>query len=156
VTPDFILILIKASMERVNYKKVTTVLILLLMFSLRASAPFCESLFITVTPPLNPYLPLMQAIGMVETMYDTLAYNAEEEAAGYFQIRPVRIKDYNRLTGSSYTTRDMFDYKVSEKIFLYFADRIGPYDFEKIARKWNGSGSMTTYYWNRIRELLPE
>jgi len=92
---------------------------------------------------------------MVETKYDTLAYNTEEEATGYFQIRPVRLKEYNRLTGSSYTIKDMFNYKKSEKVFLYFADRIGPYDFEQIARSWNGSGSMTTSYWNRIRALLP-
>ncbi len=155
MTPDYILISKTASMERVNYKKVMIFFLLFLLLSLRAAAPFCESFIIAVTPPANPYLPLIQAIGMVETMYDTLAYNPEEEAAGYFQIRPVRIREYNRLTGKSYTTSDMFNYKISEEIFLYFADRIGPYDFEKIARKWNGSGSMTTYYWNRIKVLLP-
>ncbi len=49
---------------------------------------------------------------------------------------------------------DMFDYEISEKIFLYFADMIGPYDFEKIAKRWNGSGSMTINYWNRIKIYL--
>lgn len=92
---------------------------------------------------------------MVETKNDTLAYNPEEEATGYFQIRPVRLKEYKRLTGSSYTIKDMFNYKKSEEVFLYFADRIGPYNFEQIARSWNGSGSMTTSYWHRIRALLP-
>ena len=50
--------------------------------------------------------------------------------------------------------KDLFDYEVSEKIFLYFADRIGPYNAELIARKWNGSGHRTIFYWNRIREYL--
>ena len=34
------------------------------------------------------------------------------------------------------------------------ADQIGPYDFEQIARKWNGSGQLTINYWNRIKEYL--
>jgi hypothetical protein len=33
---------------------------------------------------------------MVETKGDTLAYNPYEEATGIFQIRPIRLKDYNK------------------------------------------------------------
>jgi hypothetical protein len=87
-------------------------------------------------------------------MNDTLAYNPLEEATGIFQIRPIRLQDYNNRTGSKYKMSDLFDYEVSEKIFLYFADQIGPYDMEQIARRWNGSGHMTTFYWNRIKEFL--
>jgi hypothetical protein len=50
--------------------------------------------------------------------------------------------------------KDMFDYKISEKIFLYYASQIGPYNFEKIAKKWNGSGSRTINYWKRIKKYL--
>jgi hypothetical protein len=142
-------------MNRVNYRKILIVLILLTVFWLRATAPFCDYLIIPVAPPLNPYIPLMQAVGMVETNNDTLAYNQEEQATGYFQIRPIRLKEYNRLTGNSYTLNEMYNYKISEEIFLYFADQIGPYDFEQIARKWNGSGRMTTAYWKRIKAILP-
>jgi hypothetical protein len=91
---------------------------------------------------------------MVETRFDTLAYNPVEEAAGYFQIRPIRIDDYNKRTGSDYTTKDMYDYKISEKIFLYYASRIGPYKFEKIAKNWNGSGPSTIHYWRRVKKYL--
>jgi hypothetical protein len=91
---------------------------------------------------------------MVETKGDTLAYNPLEEAAGYFQIRPIRLTDYNNRTGNRYTRQDLFNFEISERIFLYFADQIGPYDLEKIAKKWNGSGQLTIDYWTRIMQHL--
>jgi hypothetical protein len=48
----------------------------------------------------------------------------------------------------------MFNYENSRKVFLYFASLIGPYDIEKIAKAWNGSGPKTEYYWKRIKEYL--
>jgi hypothetical protein len=103
---------------------------------------------------VNPFGKLIFAIGMVETKLDTLAYNPAEEAVGYFQIRPIRLLDYNMRTGSSYTMRDMYDYHIAEKIFLYYASRIGPYNNEKIAKNWNGSGKMTRVYWDKVRKHL--
>jgi hypothetical protein len=91
---------------------------------------------------------------MVETKGDTLAYNPEEEAAGYFQIRPIRLIDYNNRTGSSVKRQDLFSYETSYRIFLYFADLIGPYNMEQIARRWNGSGHQTISYWDRIKRYL--
>ncbi len=139
---------------RVNSKIILIVFLLLTVFAFRVKAPLRKSFIITVSEPVNPYKKLIGAIGLVETKNDTLAYNPTEQAAGFFQIRPIRLKEYNRRTGSKYTMEDMFDYEISEKIFLYFADMIGPYDFEKIAKRWNGSGSMTINYWNRIKIYL--
>ncbi len=139
---------------RINLKKILSFTILLIFFSLHLSAPRLESLIILSYPPVNPYQNLIKAIGIVETKNDTLAYNPLEKAAGYFQIRPIRLEEYNRRTGNNYSMIDLFNYDISEKIFLYFADLIGPYDFERIAKRWNGSGQMTISYWNRIKEYL--
>jgi hypothetical protein len=136
-----------------NLRKIVFVT-LLLLFTFRVSAPIRESLIIIDSHPVEPYKKLIRAIGIVETRNDTLAYNAIEKAAGYFQIRPIRLEDYNRRTGSNYTMKDLFNYDISEKIFLYFADQIGPYDFERIAKKWNGSGHMTVNYWKRVKRYL--
>jgi len=128
-----------------------------LFFSLiafKAFAPVGVSLAIFETPPVEPFKSLIRAIGKVETGHDTLAYNALEEAVGYFQIRPIRVDDYNMRTGSNYTSRDMFDYKISEKVFLYYAAQIGPYDFEQIAKRWNGSGESTILYWIQVKQNL--
>ena len=64
------------------------------------------------------------------------------------------MKDYNRRTGSKYKMKDLFNYEISEKIFLYYAEQIGPHDFEKISRKWNGSGPRTIHYWKKVKKYI--
>ncbi len=129
-------------------------LFLFLITGIRAVAPDSNTLTIFVQPAINPFTDLMNATAMVETMYNTLAYNEFENAVGIFQIRQVRIDDYNRRTGSNYHLIDMFSQKLSEKVFLYFASLYGPYELEKIAKAWNGSGPMTELYWKRIKKYL--
>jgi hypothetical protein len=138
----------------VSVRKIVITALLFVAVVLRASSPSRESFVIFETPPVEPYKRLIFAIGFVETMNDTLAYNPREEATGIFQIRPIRLEDYNRRTGKNYKMKDLFNYSISEKLFLYYADQIGPYDMEQIARRWNGSGHMTIYYWNRIKEYI--
>jgi hypothetical protein len=135
-------------------KKIFLSILLFISVVFRASSPAADAITLFDPSPVEPYKQLIYAIGFVETMNDTLAYNPLEEATGIFQIRPIRLQDYNNRTGNKYKMSDLFDYEVSERIFLYFADQIGPYDLEQIARRWNGSGNMTTFYWNRIKEFL--
>jgi len=137
-----------------NLRKLEIVCFLLLSFSLKVSAPCWKSLTIFEFPPAEPYKKLVFATGMVETKGDTLAYNPYEEASGIFQIRPIRLKDYNQRTGNDFKREDLFSYEISKKIFLYYADLVGPYKFEQIARKWNGSGLLTTAYWYKIKQYL--
>lgn len=123
-------------------------------FTFKVFAPADESLVILKTRPVEPFLSLIHAVGMVETSFDTMAYNPVEEAIGYFQIRPIRLEDYNERTGSRFSKEDLYNYEISEKIFLYYASEIGPYNFEKIAKNWNGSGKKTIEYWKQVREHL--
>jgi hypothetical protein len=134
-------------------RKIISVTFVLLL-GLKVFAPMNESLVVVRTLPIEPYNNLIHAIGMVETQFDTLAYNPLEEAVGYFQIRPIRLVDYNIRTGSTYTMNDLFNYKISEKIFLYYASEIGPYNFERIAKTWNGSGQSTIQYWDQVKKFL--
>lgn len=124
------------------------------LFTFKVSAPVSPSFSITGVSPEEPFRRLIHAIGMVETGFDTLAYNPLEQAAGCFQIRPIRLEDYNRRTGKNYTMNDLYNYDISEKIFLYYASKAGPYNFESIARNWNGSGEKTIQYWNKVKEYL--
>ena len=137
----------------VMLRKVVLITVLLFL-SFKALAPNRASLMVPISSPIRPYDRLIHAIGMVETKCDTLAFNPVEHAVGYFQIRPIRLEDYNKRTGNKYKMKDLYNYEVSEKIFLYYATIIGPYDFEKIARNWNGSGRKTYYYWNRVKKYL--
>ena len=135
------------------FKKIATITFLL-SFAHKLFAPAYEAMVIVSSAPVEPFSKLIHAIGMVETQLDTLAYNPVEEAVGYFQIRPIRLLDYNIRTGNNYSRHDLFDYGISEKIFMYYATEIGPYDYERIARTWNGSGKNTGLYWNQVRKYL--
>lgn len=137
-----------------SIRKIVLTALLFITVVFRASSPSREAFVIFDSPPVEAYKNLIFAIGLVETMNDTLAYNPVEQATGIFQIRPIRLEDYNRRTGKNYKMKDLFNYKISEQIFLYYSDQIGPYDLEQIARRWNGSGHMTTYYWNRIKQYI--
>ncbi|HUX96426.1 MAG TPA: hypothetical protein VMV47_11910 [Bacteroidales bacterium] len=130
------------------------VIICFSLFSLNLFAPVSGGLAVEFTEPVNPFGKLIYAIGMVETKLDTLAYNPEEDAVGYFQIRPIRLRDYNERTGNRYRLTDMYNYDIAEEVFLYYASQIGPYNFEKIAKNWNGSGKKTRIYWSKVRKLL--
>jgi hypothetical protein len=137
-----------------NLRKLELICFVLLFFSVKVSAPNWDCMTIIEYPPVQPYGKLEFAIGMIETKGDTLAYNPLEEAIGIFQIRPIRLIDYNRRTGSSYSRHDLYDFETSEKIFLYYADLAGPYKLEQIARSWNGSGKRTSFYWDRIKDFM--
>jgi hypothetical protein len=134
-------------------KKIISITFLLAL-ALKVFAPTSESMIVVRPLPVEPFINLIHAIGMVETQYDTLAYNPLEEAVGYFQIRPIRLMDYNIRTGSTYSMKDLFNYRISEKIFLYYAAEIGPYNFERIAKTWNGSGKNTILYWDQVKRFL--
>ncbi len=75
--------------------KKTASVVFILAFALNAYAPDRKTLPIIKSSPVEPYKKLILAIGKVETKEDTLAYNPLEGAVGYFQIRQIRLKDYN-------------------------------------------------------------
>lgn len=103
--------------------------------------------------PISSYDILINAIVKIESDGNTLAFNPLELATGAFQIRPIKLLDYNMRTGNTYTLDDMYDYEISKEIFLYHASKYG-YDFERIAKAWNGSGPMTELYWQKVKQYL--
>lgn len=122
-------------------------------------APESKAVFIEQGKAINPYDRIIKAIGWVETRHDTLAYNPFEEAVGYFQVRPIRLIDYNKHTGDSLELGDMYHYRIAEKVFMYYALQIGFRDPERIAREWNGGNrgmkyKQTVKYWERVKEAM--
>ena len=81
-----VLLLIKMALaiKIIKILKITYLTFLFLSLSLKASAPVTKQLTIISTEPIEPYRQLISAIGSVETMHDTLAYNPVEQAVGYF------------------------------------------------------------------------
>jgi len=127
--------------------------ILFLLLTTKVIAPDIKTLVIVEARPVDIYERLMLAILEVESGGDTLAYNAFEDAYGPFQIRPIRLTDYNKRTGKRYRMRDCYTLSVSREVFLYYAKILGP-DYEIIAKRWNGSGEKTVLYWSKVRTVL--
>src|SRR5512133_974720 len=100
--------------------------ILFILLTTKVIAPDIDTLVIAETRPVDVYERLMKAILEVESGGDTLAFNAIEEAYGPFQIRPVRLNDYNKRTGKKYRMRDCYRLSVSREVFLYYAKILGP------------------------------
>jgi hypothetical protein len=125
-----------------------------LLPALKATAPVFSVAYILVPEPINVYEKLINAIVMVESLGDTMAVNRSEEAYGAFQIRPIRLLDYYRRTGKKYKPEDCFNFEISKKIFLYYAENMDYRDYQSISRNWNGSGKMTLDYWEKIKEYL--
>lgn len=114
-------------------------------------APAVSSLYIPMGDSVNSYDRLIQAVLRVECNGDYMAYNAKEEARGPLQIRPIRLNDYNRRTGKSYTLDQMYDFSIAREIFLYYTYGRS---FELCAKSWNGSGPMTIDYWKKVCKYL--
>jgi hypothetical protein len=125
-----------------------------LLHTIKAAAPVLNMGIILVSQPITPYDRLVNAVFQVESKGDTLAYNIIEEAIGAFQIRPIRLKDFNQRTGNHLELTDCYNFQISKEIFLYYAVKIGFQDYESIARKWNGSGETTLDYWERVKSFL--
>jgi hypothetical protein len=124
------------------------------LIGLSATAPDIKEIIVLVPKPVSPFERLMNAIIKVESSGDTMAVNCDEEALGAFQIRPIRLLDYNQRTGKNYKEDDLYNIEISKEIFLYYAKKIGYPNFESIAKSWNGSGKLTATYWQKVKSHL--
>lgn len=95
---------------------------------------------------------LWSALKMVESSNNPFAINPDEQAYGVSQIRQVRLDDYYNRTGKLYTLKDCLKEEVSLEIFSFYYQRYE--DWELAVRRWNGSGSRTYTYLNRIKREM--
>ncbi len=128
--------------------------IFFIFISIKVTAPDQDAIFIYRPVPVDAYERLINAVIQVECGGNFMAFNLKEKAAGPFQIRPVRLRDYNLRTGNNRTLEECYNLEVSKEIFLYYARRTGYPHYELIARNWNGSGNMTLQYWKKVKALL--
>lgn len=107
---------------------------------------------------------LIGAMSWVESRDNPNVYNKEENAVGLLQIRPIMIREVNRLLeieGSStrYTHEHAWDKNCSIEIINNWIRLNKYYSFEKIARNWNGGykgiyKTSTIVYWRKVRKAL--
>lgn len=117
-------------------------------------APIQKALYVERATVIQPYEKIIHAVVTVESNGDVYAFNKREKAYGAFQIREVRLKDYNAKTGSKYVLTDMYDYNISKKVFMYYASQYDPSDIKGICISWNGKSKKNKYYYKVKKQML--
>lgn len=128
-------------------------LIGLLLFCTLVLAPEYRCLSLPKIEPINPYESIIDAVVTVESKGDNMAYNDKEGAVGAFQVRLVRLQDYNRRTGKNLCLQECYDYETGRMIFMYYASQYDYRDVKAICRSWNGRSVKNKYYY-KVKKLL--
>lgn len=112
---------------------------------------------------------IYSAIAEVESHSNDNAVNIRENAVGRYQIRPIYVRDVNRISGRSYALADRTDpVKALEMVKIYtghycsiYSKRTGkPISAEMIARCHNGGAvrgitkKSTEKYWKKVKRVL--
>ena len=103
---------------------------------------------------------LVNAIIHVESRGDIHAHNVSEDAVGVLQIRPIMVKEVNRVLGfDKYTLIDRWDKQKSIEMFNVIRQNTPNPTNEKIARNWNGGPkgykkNSTLKYWQKVKKQL--
>jgi len=122
---------------------------------------------IKLAPVINSrqHTDLVNAMIWVESKGNDSAYHKGERAAGCLQIRPIMVKEVNRilhLKGSEkiYTLEDRWSRAKSIQMFNIVVNYYHPNGtYEEIARCWNGGPQglqkkQTKKYWNKVQKRL--
>ena len=103
---------------------------------------------------------LIDAIMYVESRGDSMAYNKREDAVGVLQIRPIMLREVNRLLGyNKYTLNDRWSKAKSIEMFEIIRQNTPNPTDEILARNWNGGWKgykkkSTIKYWDKVRKEL--
>ena len=103
---------------------------------------------------------LIRAISVQESSLNPKAINKKENAVGLLQIRPIMLKEVNRISKIKYKDSDRFDPKKSIEMFFIIKNYYHKNNnLEHIARCWNyGTNGhekeSTIKYWKSIKKYL--
>ena len=111
---------------------------------------------VSLKPPIEDSL--IAAIIYVESRGDSMAYNAGEDAVGVLQIRPIMVREVNRLLGKdSFTLADRWSKIKSVAMFNVLRRKMKGASNKKIARTWNGGYRVkksTLKYWGKVKKHI--
>ena len=117
-----------------------------------------EVVMVKTTPTIQDSL--IDAIIHVESRGDSMAYNAKEDAVGVLQIRPIMMREVNRLLKENkYTLADRWSKSKSIEMFNVIKAHTTNPTNERLARNWNGGWNgykkkSTLKYWNKVKTQL--
>jgi len=99
-----------------------------------------------------------------ESGFNTNAINYKENAVGILQIRPVMLREVNKIQArlgrkEMFILEDRYDSTKSVKMYYIVQNYYNPTGDSKLsARLWNGGTikyiPQTEDYWNKIKKLI--
>ena len=112
----------------------------------------------------KPIMTLVDALILVESGGNPLAYNKKERACGCLQIRPIMLREVNRILRKQkadrrFSLEDRWDCGSSEEMFyIWRSYHHEDSSDEVIARCWNGGPrgwkkKSTQHYWAKVKKL---
>ena len=113
---------------------------------------------VSLNPPIEDSL--IAAIIYVESRGDSMAYNKSEDAVGVLQIRPIMLREVNRLLGyNKYKLSDRWNIAKSKEMFNIVKANIKNPTNERVARVWNGGYNgnnkrATLPYWYKVKNQI--
>jgi len=127
--------------------------------------PYIQTDIQTIEPTkqLKTKKTLVDALILVESAGNPNAFNKKENAVGCLQIRPVMVREVNRIlrkqnNGKRFTKEDRWDCGLSKEMFYIWENyhhKVS--NDEMIARNWNGGPrgykkQSTEHYWNKVQK----
>lgn len=102
---------------------------------------------------------ILQSIAQVESGCNDKAHNVKEDAAGRYQIRPIYLRDVNRILGHNhYKPDDRYNaIKSTEIVLIYWQHYAKLYTLDELAALHNGGYPVkmdcTKKYRDRVRAI---
>jgi hypothetical protein len=125
---------------------------ILILLTLRAFAPEAKRMLIEKAEKISKFDKIIKAVTWIESKHGKYIFNPTEGAVGWFQIRQCRVDDYNKQIKGNYRLEDFYDYELSRKMFVWYAEQIQ--DIDLVIMRWNGSGPATREYLKRVKAVI--
>ena len=114
-------------------------------------------------PILKTKKTLVDALILVESAGNPNAFNKKENACGCLQIRPIMVREVNRILRKQnedkrFTKENRWDCGLSQEMFYIWRDYHHKNSSDEvIARNWNGGPrgykkQSTEHYWNKVQK----
>ena len=127
--------------------------------------PYIQTDIQTIEPTkqLKTKKTLVDALILVESAGNPKAFNKKEKACGCLQIRPIMLREVNRIlrkqnNDKRFTKEDRWSCGLSQEMFYIWRNyHHKDSSDEVIARNWNGGPrgykkQSTEHYWNKVQK----
>ena len=135
-----------------------------LLSPIQPLTPYIQTTDEIKTLKINKPKSLVDVLIIVESAGNERAFSKKENACGCLQIRPIMLREVNRILRKQKSTKrfsleDRWDCGLSEEMFYIWRNyHHEDSSDEVIARCWNGGPrgykkQSTEYYWQKVQKL---